>query len=64
LTEIFLPKTVLLLNRTEDNIDSLVALLSLLPNDKDFDTSNFAAEILLNNLKPYYYSLNGQQIPS
>ncbi|KAL4445680.1 hypothetical protein ABPG74_006231 [Tetrahymena malaccensis] len=58
------PKLVNLVKRAEENTDTVSNVLSLLPNNEQFDTSCFAVEIILTHLKPYYYSLTNQEKPS
>lgn len=57
LQSIILPKLVLLLKRTEKNIDTIVDVLSGL-TCKQIDTSDYAKEIILIHLKPCYGMLH------
>lgn len=61
LSTVILPKLAMLLKRSEDNIDSTIAVLSMLKqNDASYyDTSLLAADFVLLHLKPYYFPLNG-----
>lgn len=64
LKDVFAPKLILLLKRSEDNVETVISVLSTLENIANYDSSAWAVEAVLTHLKPYYYSLVGQANPS